>query len=98
MRNKSRDPQKVFNTLGPAGNENIEGIGSDGEVMWVMDLQDYKLYAYGLDSKQRLLHLDFNTLAAADNYNLGDIWSDGTTMWVLDNYDRKIYAYHMLPS
>ena len=64
LRNKSRDPQKGFNTLGPAGNENIEGIGSDGEVMWVMDLQDYQLYAYGLDSKQRLLHLDFNTLAA----------------------------------
>ena len=97
LNSKERLPHLDFNTLGDAGNRNVEGIWSDGEVMWVSDLQDNRLYAYGLNSKERLPHLDFNGMAAAGNHNLGDIWSDGATMWVLDNADQMIYAYHMPP-
>ncbi|MDE2887995.1 MAG: fibronectin type III domain-containing protein [Gemmatimonadota bacterium] len=92
---RARDPSKDFNTLNAAGNDDPEGIWSDGTTMWVADQSDEKLYAYDMTSGNRVPARDFNTLDAAGNDEPTGIWSDGTTMWVADQSDGKLYAYDM---
>ena len=92
---KARDPGKDFNTLNAAGNDDPEGIWSDGTTMWVADQSDEKLYAYDMTTRERVRTRDFNTLDAAGNDEPTGIWSDGRTMWVADDSDEKIYAYNM---
>ena len=82
-----------FNTLIAAGNANPLGIWSDGTTMWVSDLNDNKIYAYSLSSKERDASQDFDTLAAAGNTSPYAIWSNLAIMWVVDSVDDKIYAY-----
>ena len=84
-----------FNTLDAAGNDNPQGIWSDGTTMWVSDYTDGKIYAYNMSTKQRDSAKDFNTLDDAGNDHPVGIWSDGSTMWVVDYVDEKIYAYDM---
>ena len=84
-----------FNTLDAAGNDNPQGIWSDGTTMWVSDYTDGKIYAYNMSTKQRDSAKDFNTLDGAGNDHPVGIWSDGSTMWVVDYVDEKIYAYDM---
>ena len=91
----SGDATEAFETLDAAGNNNPEGIWSDGTTMWVADTDDDKIYAYDLATKARDASKDFNTLAGAGNNNPEGIWSDRTTMWVADLADDKIYAYSM---
>lgn len=97
--NTHRHPAQDFNTLSGAGNDNLKGIWSDGETMWVADFQgiedheENKIYAYNLKAKSREAAKDFNTLNAAGNDRARGIWSDGKTMWVADQTDGKIYAY-----
>ena len=91
----TRDSAKDFDTLDAAGNNNPQGIWSDGTTMWVADSLDDKIYAYGMSDKDRDSGKDFGTLSAAGNNNPYGIWSDGTTMWVADWLDDKIYAYRM---
>ena len=91
----ARDPGKDIEGLAAAGNNDPEGIWSDGTTMWVADKADGKLYAYDLVSGARASNKDFDTLAAAGNRNPEGIWSDGTTMWVADYADAKIYAYNL---
>ncbi len=90
-----RDPSKDFNRLNAAGNDDPEGIWSDGTTMWVADQSDEKLYAYDMTTRRRVPAKDFNTLDAAGNDEPTGIWSDGRTMWVADDEDEKIYAYNM---
>ena len=90
---RARDPSKDFNTLNASGNDDPEGIWSDGTTMWVADQSDEKLYAYDMTSGSRVPARDFNTLDAAGNDEPTGIWSDGTTMWVADQSDEKLYAY-----
>ena len=93
-----RDSGKDINTLGAAGNDEPEGIWSDGTTMWVADdqfLGDQKIYAYARATGARDPDKDFNTLEDAGNGEPEGIWSDGTTMWVADDpwFGEKIYAY-----
>ena len=93
-----RNSGKDFNTLGAAGNDEPEGIWSDGTTMWVADDQfggDEKIYAYAMATRARDPDKDFNTLDDAGNGEPEGIWSDGTTMWVADDpwFGEKIYAY-----
>ncbi len=84
-----------FDSLLAANNNDLGGIWSDGEFMWVADWSDNKLYAYGMSTRQRVSSQDFNTLGAAGNDSPQGIWSDGEFMWVSDNADKKLYAYSM---
>ena len=88
-------PSQDFDGLTNAGNDDPSGIWSDGATMWVADVRDEKIYAYGLDSRARVAGQDFNTLDGAGNYYPRGIWSDRTTMWVVDGSDDKLYAYDM---
>ena len=63
--------------------------------MWVVDLDDIKIYAYDMATKARDADKEFNTLDAAGNDNPQGLWSDGTTMWVTGRDDQKLYAYDM---
>ena len=92
---RARDPGKDFNTLNAAGNDDPEGIWSDGTTMWVADQSEEKLYAYDMTTRERVREKDFNTLDAAGNDEPTGIWSDGRTMWVADDADETIYAYNM---
>ena len=78
-----------------AGNNNPDGIWSNGATMWVVDQSSDKLYAYRMSDKARDASKDFNTLSAAGNTLPTGIWSNGTTMWVGDYNDNKLYAYRM---
>lgn len=93
----ARDAGKDIDGLAAAGNNDPEGIWSDGTTMWVADKADQKLYAYDLASGARAADKDFDTLAAAGNRNPEGIWSDGATMWVADDpwFGEKVYAYDM---
>ena len=91
----TRDPDKDFNTLGAAGNNEPYGIWSDGTTMWVSDWLDAKIYAYSMATRDRDPDRDFDTLIAAGNDSPRGIWSDGATMWVSDFRDNKVYAYSM---
>ena len=66
------------------------GIWSDGTTIWVVDVDDDKLYAYALADGTRLSSKEFDL--HGDNGNPRGIWSDGTTIWVADD-DDKLYAY-----
>ena len=90
-----RDPNKDFNTLNAAGNNNPNGLWSDGTTMWVADYEDEKIYAYNLSTKARDPNKDFNTLIDAGNRSPRGPWSDGTTMWVADWAVEKLYAYNL---
>ena len=90
------DPRlQEFNTLDAAGNDFPIAIWSDGTTMWVVDLDDIKIYAYEMATKARDADKEFNTLDAAGNDNPQGLWSDGTTMWVTGRDDQKLYAYDM---
>ena len=88
-----------FDTLAAAGNNDPMDIWSDGTTMWVLDIEDKKIYAYNMATKARDSAKDFNTLTSIPAETLGPygIWSDGTTMWVASwrANDEKIYAYSM---
>ena len=83
--------------VGPnnSGNDAAWGIWSDGEVMYVSDFDDDKLYAYDLDTKQRISDKDINL--TGDNDNPRGIWSDGETIWVVDR-DRKLAPIRSTPT
>ena len=89
-------PGKDIDGLSAAGNDDPEGIWSDGTTMWVADETDEKLYAYDLASGARVPGKDFDSLDAAGNGDPEGIWSDGTTMWVVDDpwFGEKVYAYN----
>ena len=93
----ARDAAKDIDGLSAVGNDDPEGIWSDGTTMWVADESDEKLYAYDLASGQRAADNDFETLDAAGNGSPEGIWSDGTTMWVADDpwFGEKVYAYDL---
>ena len=90
---RARASARDFNTLRAAGNNNPEGIWSDGTTMWVADITDARIYAYHMTTKARAADKEFDTLRAAGNNDPTGIWSDGTTMWVADITDARIYAY-----
>ena len=86
-------PTRDLNGLTAAGNDNPQGIWSNGTTMWVADDDDDKLYAYALATGARDMARDIASLAAAGNDSPRGIWSDETTVWVVDDLDNKLYAY-----
>ena len=88
-----RDAGNDIDMLDTAGNDDTEGIWSDGTTIWVADYADAKIYAYSLTHYGRNSAIDINTLDAAGNNHPVGIWSGGTTMWVVDYVDKKLYAY-----
>ena len=73
MRTRAHDPNKDFNTLKAAGEQDTDGIWSDGTTMFVADGYRHKIYAYNMRSKARDKGQDFD-LAAGNTYPTG-IWS-----------------------
>ena len=51
LRTKERRENLDFNTLGAAGNANPIGIWSDWGDMWVLDVEDRRVYAYHTESQ-----------------------------------------------
>ena len=74
-------------------NGDPEGIWSDGTTMWVIDGQDFRVYAYGLDGGVRDEDLEFDL--DPDSESPRGMWSDGDTVWVSDNDESKIFAYYL---
>ena len=58
-------------------NASPSGIWSDGEVAWVADLADARLYAYRREDGERQAERDI----ATEPSPMG-MWSDGQTLWV----------------
>ena len=74
-------------------NSDPRGIWSNGDVMWVSDTGDDKLYAYDLPNRSRKSDRDIDL--HSDNGDPKGIWSNGQTIWVLDRYDKHVYAYRL---
>ncbi len=87
----THDSSNDFETLEAAGNQDVEGIWSDGATMWVADRTDGKVFAYNMSDKSRDPGNDFDL--HPDNSDPVGIWSDGTRMWVVDSADAKFYIY-----
>ena len=71
-----------------------DGIWSDGTHIWVVDTEDFRLYAYRLDDGSRDTAAEFT--AETDLVRLSlprGIWSDGTTIWVVV-YQGRLLAYN----
>ena len=92
----TRDSAKDFDSLDGAGNDDVQGICSDGTTMFVADRVDDKVYAYKMSDRTRDSTKDI-TLAAL-NDDASGVWCDGTTVWVgNDEFGAsakdKIFAY-----
>ena len=86
--------RNAINLLGE-GNAAPQGIWSNGQTMWVADEYDQMLYAYSMNTNERLPHKEITALEDTGIRDARGIWSDGETMWVADARDDKIYSYSM---
>ena len=89
----ARNPDEDVGGL--QANGNPTDVWSNADTLWVLDRYDEKIYAYDIDSKNRVPDQDFDTLYAAGNRSPEGIWSDGETMWVSDLIDERLYAYDL---
>ena len=100
MENDRHDSNKDFRNLIAATNESPWGIWSTNDVMWVLDWEDNKIYAYNSTTKQRILvnnkgNRDIDNLKGPAGKFRG-IWWDGETMWVANaKGGRNLYAYNL---
>ena len=78
--------------VGFSGNNNPEGIWSDGRTMWVADLHDNKMYAYTLATKARDTSREF--ALRTDNGDPRGVFSDGSTMWVMNDVAGTLSQRH----
>ena len=90
----ARNPSQDFKVLAP-GNTSPWGLWSDGETMWVSDEFGGRIYAYDLDTKERITEKELDSTLASGNNQLMGIWSNGETLWVADLGSRRIYAYDL---
>ena len=74
-------------------NSDPRGTWSDGEVIWVSDSGNDKLYAYDLSDRSRLADEDLDL--HSNNDDPREFWSDGVTIWVHDTDDKHAYAYRL---
>ena len=68
-----------FGNLFSAGNTAPRGIWSSGGVMYVVDSDDYRVYAYNVSTKDFILNQSFDLSSVDSPWG---IWSDGVTIWV----------------
>ncbi len=73
-------------------NTNITGIWASGDVMWVADTEDDKLYAYDMYPVKKYM-TEWDVSGITDNP--AGIWSNYTWMYVLDSSEKTIYAYSL---
>ena len=76
-----------------ADNIDVRAIWSDGTTMWVVDEDDLKAYAYGMDDGMRDEDPEFDL--DPENESPQGMWSDGDTVWVSDSGADRIYAYYL---
>ncbi|WP_419551480.1 RCC1 domain-containing protein [Candidatus Poriferisodalis sp.] len=69
------------------------GVFTDGETMWGVEVGDSTARAVSLDGGERVTALEFEL--HEDNDNARGIWSNGVTMFVVDETDTKIYTYRV---
>ena len=93
----ARNSTKDFDGLASDGMQGVEGIWSDGTTMWVSDEVVGKIFAYDLNTRERVVAKDFDALRAAGNSHPEALWSNGATMWVVDSDEGrgsgKIYSF-----
>ena len=85
---KSRHSGKDF-TVG--SHEDVAGIWSDGNSMWVAEEDGNRVYGYRMSDRKRDSDRDFRL--SSDNRNARDIWSDGVVVYVSDDSDDTLYSY-----
>ena len=68
-------------------------LWTDGQTLWISDVDDDKLYAYRLSDGARQTDREFDL--HTDNASGTGIWSDGITMWVPDRTNDRLYAYSL---
>lgn len=94
----SRAAERQDFVVGAEGNSAPRGMWGNGEVLWVTDYLDSKLYAYDMVDRSRLASRDIET-RVGDTRNGAryptDVWSDGETAWVSDNEFDRVYAYRL---
>ena len=80
-----------FDLSGVTGLDNPTGLWSDGEVLWVLDGVDKKLYGFDPSDGSRLENDD----VALDPALVGphDVWSDGQWLWVSGGSATGVYDY-----
>ncbi|WP_420625190.1 hypothetical protein [Candidatus Poriferisodalis sp.] len=69
------------------------GVFTDGETMWGVEVGDSTARAVSLAGGERVTALEFEL--HEDNDNARGIWSNGVTMFVVDETDTKIYTYRV---
>ena len=86
----AHNPARDIDTLWTRESIYFPRLWSDGEVMWATHNNDFKIYAYDLETGAPLPD---RNIALNNSYTRG-LWSDGETMWVLDVYERAL-AYDL---
>ena len=89
-----RDADSDFDTLAAAGNVNPRGLWSNGETMFVLDDEDYTVYAYNhsdksQDSTKTVTFSDLNGKTPEG------LWFDGRVLWVVEIGDDRAYAFDL---
>ena len=76
----SGDTTQVRELRLPLGNDRGSGIWSDGDVLWVADMTDDRIYAMYLTG----LRISGRDIGITDVSSPIGLWTDGETMWVAD--------------
>ena len=90
----SRDSANDFDSLNGAGNNQLDGICSDGTTMFVADSNDDKLYAYKMSDTTADSTKDITL--DSDNGEARGMWCDATTVYVANDgatTANKVFAY-----
>ena len=69
------------------------GIWSDGATVWVADSGQDRLFAYDLNTGERIEEMELEL--HEENRDPRDIWSDGETIYVLDSVQDALFAYQL---
>ena len=83
------DSRMIKATVLHDDNDHGWGMWSDGEIMYLVDSEDAKVFAYDISHMTAPPSLD------SGNIKPSGIWSDGAVTWVSDWHDSndKLYAY-----
>ena len=72
--------------------ESIEGIWSDGSILWVLNADSTNIRAYeltdGIRKESRDIVIDSSAGSGCDESGVFGLWSDGSTLWIGD-YDEN---------
>ena len=77
-----------------AANADPQDLWTDGEHIWVLNVDNRHIYVYQVADSARREAMEFS-LHSGNLPFRASIWSDGATMWVSDPVDDKLYAYRL---